>query len=158
IFAPGSKTIHIDLNAYEIAKNHPVDLGMVSDPKRTLALLADFLEGELTPAQQSAARSRAAALAQEKEARLAREREKDRATRDAVPLHFARVMEELADKLPRDAIIFDEALTNSPPVTRYLPPTRPRSYFLTRGGSLGVGIPGAIGAKVANPTKTVIGI
>jgi benzoylformate decarboxylase len=28
---------------------------------------------------------------------------------------------------------------------------------LTRGGSLGVGIPGAIGAKLANPDKTVIG-
>jgi benzoylformate decarboxylase len=67
-------------------------------------------------------------------------------------------MEELARQLPRDAIIFDEALTCSPPVTRYVKVTRPRSYFLTRGGSLGVGIPGAIGAKVANPDKTVIGI
>ena len=27
IFAPGAKVIHIDLNAYEIAKNHPVDSG-----------------------------------------------------------------------------------------------------------------------------------
>ena len=40
IFAPHAKVIHIDLNAYEIAKNHPVDLGMVSDPKLTLAKLA----------------------------------------------------------------------------------------------------------------------
>src|SRR5579871_3341637 len=29
VFAPGSKTIHIDLNAYEIAKNHPAELGML---------------------------------------------------------------------------------------------------------------------------------
>ena len=36
-------------------------------------------------------------------------------------------MEELAAQLPGDAIIFDEALTNSPPVTRYLPPSRPGS-------------------------------
>jgi benzoylformate decarboxylase len=40
---------------------------------------------------------------------------------------------------------------------RYFPPRRTGSYFLTRGGSLGVGIPGAIGAKLANPGKTVIG-
>jgi benzoylformate decarboxylase len=158
IFAPGSKAIHIDLNAYEIGKNHPVDLGMVSDPKRTLSLLADMLESELTPAQRGAARARMAALAQEKETRLAQERDQDRSRRDAMPMHFSRVMEELADKLPRDAIIFDEALTNSPPVARYLPPTKPRGYFLTRGGSLGVGLPGAIGAKLANPTKTVVGI
>ena len=43
IFAADAKTIHIDLNAYEIAKNHPVTLGLVSDPKLTLARLADAL-------------------------------------------------------------------------------------------------------------------
>ena len=43
-------------------------------------------------------------------------------------------------------------------MTRYIDVSRPRSYFLTRGGSLGVGIPGAIGAKLANPQKTVVGL
>ena len=66
-------------------------------------------------------------------------------------------MEELAPRLPSDAIIFDEALTSSPAISRYVKVSRPRTYFLTRGGSLGVGIPGAIGAKLANPEKTVIG-
>ena len=28
IFAPGAQVIHVDLNVYEIAKNHPVDLGL----------------------------------------------------------------------------------------------------------------------------------
>jgi thiamine pyrophosphate-dependent acetolactate synthase large subunit-like protein len=50
-------------------------------------------------------------------------------------------------------IIFDETLTNSPAIERYRPPTKPEHYFLTRGGSLGVGIPGAIGVKL---DKTVI--
>ena len=36
------------LNAYEIGKNHPVDLGMVSDPKRTLASLAACRQVGLT--------------------------------------------------------------------------------------------------------------
>jgi benzoylformate decarboxylase len=66
-------------------------------------------------------------------------------------------MEELAKQLPEDAIIWDEALTNSPAVARYRPPQKSGEYFLTRGGSLGVGIPGAIGAKLAHPEKTVIG-
>jgi benzoylformate decarboxylase len=65
--------------------------------------------------------------------------------------------QELAKHLPPDAIVFDEALTTSPELTRYLTPTQPGTYFLTRGGSLGVGIPGAIGIKLANPDKTVIG-
>jgi len=33
----------------------------------------------------------------------------------------------------------------------------PGHYFQTRGGSLGVGIPGALGLKLAHPDKTVIG-
>ena len=34
----------------------------------------------------------------------------------------------------------------------------PGQFFQTRGGSLGVGFPGAIGAQLANPGKTVIGV
>ena len=54
-------------------------------------------------------------------------------------------------------MIFDEALTFSPEVTQYLPPRRPGTFFQTRGGSLGVGIPGAIGLKLAHPDRVVIG-
>jgi benzoylformate decarboxylase len=157
IFAPGAKVIHIDLNAYEIAKNHPVDLGMVSDPKRTLASLAAVLETKLTDEQRRAAAERVERSRGAKQERRQKELNDDRAARDQVPLQFSRFMEELSSHLPDDAVIFDEALTNSPPVSRYFTPTRPRHYFITRGGSLGVGIPGAIGAKLANPDKTVIG-
>jgi benzoylformate decarboxylase len=158
IFAPGAKVIHIDLNAYEIAKNHPVDVGLVSDPKSTLAQLATALEAILTPAQRDAAQARSAELAHAKDMRLRQALERDQSRREAVPLQFSRFMEELATHLPEDAIIFDEALTNSPAVERYRPATQPGHYFLTRGGSLGVGIPGAIGAKLAHPDKTVIGL
>jgi benzoylformate decarboxylase len=158
IFDPGSKTIHIDLNAYEIAKNHPVDLGLVSDPKLTLELLGKRLQSVMTPAQVQAAQGRAEEIGRAKEAKVNAELEQYRAKRDSVPLGFSRFMEELAQQLPKDSIIFDEALTNSPPVIRYVNVSRPRSYFLTRGGSLGVGIPGTIGAKLANPEKTVVGL
>jgi benzoylformate decarboxylase len=69
----------------------------------------------------------------------------------------ARFMKALADRLPPGAIVFDEALTSSPELTHYLPPDEPGRYFQTRGGSLGVGIPGAIGAKLAHPDSTVVG-
>ncbi len=157
VFSPGAKVVHVDLNAYEIAKNHPVDLGLVSDPKLTLAKLATALAQILTPEQKQAAQARMEALRQQKESKRAVALEADRAVRDQVPLQFSRFMEELVPYLPEDVIIFDEALTSSPALVRYLPPTRPEHYFLTRGGSLGVGIPGAIGAKLANPDKTVIG-
>ncbi|PSM46042.1 thiamine pyrophosphate-binding protein [Chroococcidiopsis sp. CCALA 051] len=158
IFAPGAKAIHIDLNAYEIAKNHPVDLGIVSDPQLTIAKLANILEAIMTTEQKESAKARTTEITQAKIAKHESELARDRAVWDAVPLHLSRFMAELATQLPEDAIIFDEALTNSPAVTRYRPTTKPGHYFLTRGGSLGVGIPGAIGVKLANPDKTVIGL
>ena len=158
IFKPGAKVIHIDLDAYEIAKNHPVDLGMVSDPKLTLGKLATELEASMTAEQKQAALARNTEIAQAKEANHKSELEADKKVRDSVPLHFSRFAEELAAQLPEDAIIFDEGLTSSPDLARYFPPTKPGHYFLTRGGSLGVGLPGTIGVKLANPDKTVIGV
>lgn len=157
IFDPDAKTIHVDLNAYEIAKNHPVDLGVVADPKLTLGLIAAELEKVMTPDRKSAAAARLQAFADAKSKAAADAMEADKAVRDSVPLHMPRFMEELAKHLPEDAIIFDEALTNSPPISRYHQPHKTGQYFLTRGGSLGVGVPGAIGVKLANPDKTVVG-
>jgi benzoylformate decarboxylase len=158
IFAPGAKVIHIDLNAYEIAKNHQVDLGVVADPKTTLAELAVALERRMSDAQKESARRRSEKIARQKAAKRTAELEKDQAGHDAPPIKMASFAQELLRQLPKENVaIFDEALTGSPPLVRYWPPQQTGDYFLTRGGSLGVGIPGAIGVKLANPDKTVIG-
>lgn len=156
IYAPGAKVIHIDLNADHIAKNHRVDIGVVSDPKLTLGKLAEKLADVMTPAQKKAAHNRLQALGTEKEKKTQSQLERDRSVRDEVPMHASRFMEELGAVLPEDAIIFDEALTSSPDLTRYMPPKKPGAYFQTRGGSLGVGIPGALGLKLLHPEKTVV--
>ncbi len=157
VFAPDAKVIHIDLNAYEVAKNFPVDLGFISDPKATLAKLAASLDATMTGRQKAAAARRASQHAALKEQEISAQRTADRSMRDTVPLHASQFMEELAVQLPKDALIFDEALTTTPDLLRYLPPITPGHYFQTRGGSLGVGIPGALGLKLAHPDKTVIG-
>lgn len=157
MFAPGARIVHIDLNAYEIAKNFPVDLGLVSDPRLTLEQLAIALETAMTSESKMAAKDRMSASGKARERELAAQLEADRAARDDIPLRASRFMEELAQHVPDDLIIFDEALTSSPPITRYMPPNMPGHFFQTRGGSLGVGIPGALGLKLAHPDKTVIG-
>jgi benzoylformate decarboxylase len=111
----------------------------------------------MTPKQKDAANARISQNRAAREQEVATRRDADKSRRDAVPLHPSRFMEELAAQLPKDAIIFDEALTVSPDLIHYLPPTTSGHYFLTRGGSLGVGLPGAIGLKLAHPDKTVIG-
>jgi thiamine pyrophosphate-dependent acetolactate synthase large subunit-like protein len=157
VFAPGSQVIHIDLDSYEIAKNFPVDLGLAADPKATLREVAIAVEQLQTPQQREAGAARLKQIGATTSRAREAAKEADRANWDAVPMRPAQFMATLAEKLPDDAIIFDEALTGSGDLTRYVVPRKPGTFFQTRGGSLGVGIPGTIGVKLANPDKTVVG-
>src|SRR3954468_3694592 len=96
IWARGARSIHVDLNAYEIAKNHPVDLGLVADPKLTLAAIADALEGRLSQSRKAAARARIEEVGAAKAEQRAKELAADRERGDTTPLHFSRLMMELA--------------------------------------------------------------
>lgn len=155
-FSKGTKIIHIDKNSYEIAKNFPVDIGLVADPKLTLKKLLDTLSNKISQEKKLKAEERKEKILLNKEQKLQNEIAKDN-LRSKENLHASHFMSELAKQLPENAVIFDEALTCSPDLTRYIKPDVPGSYFLTRGGSLGVGIPGAIGIKLAAEEKTVIG-
>ncbi|GAA4855696.1 thiamine pyrophosphate-binding protein [Kitasatospora terrestris] len=157
VFAEDARIVHIDLDSGAIAKNFPVDLGLVADPKLTLARLAEALEGRQTPDQRRAAADRVRVSAEQKAAAYDLALAQDLATDQQGPLTAAYFGRELAKQLPADAILFDEALTSSPGLFRYNPPNQPGGWHQTRGGSLGVGIPGAIGAKLAHPDRTVIG-
>lgn len=156
VFSIGTKIIHIDKSSYEIAKNFPVDIGLVASPKLTLKKLYTLLEKKLSPEQKANAQSRKNNILLNKQKKHEDEILKDSQI-DKNKLQMSHFMSELAKQLPEDVIIFDEALTCSPDITRYIKSDIPGSYFLTRGGSLGVGIPGAIGIKLAAGDKTVIG-
>jgi benzoylformate decarboxylase len=157
-FASGAKIVHIDLDTSAIAKNHPVTVGLASDPKLTLALLADALDEQMTDAQKTAARERAERIGAEAARKREHDLEHDRTVHGSLPLRMSAFAEELAARLPADAIIFDESLTYQEELLRWLPPREPGSFFQTPGGTLGVGIPGAIGVKLAHPDRTVLGL
>jgi benzoylformate decarboxylase len=137
-FAADATIIHIDLDDWEVAKNFPVDVALVADPKPTLAVLVERLGGRL-PAGHT---------------------EQFDWTRPAVTEDSPMIEQfaaELGARTGPDLVVFDEALTASAGLVRHLPPRVPGNYFLTRGGSLGIGIPGAIGAKLARPEAEVVG-
>jgi benzoylformate decarboxylase len=140
-FDSAARIVHIDLDDYEIAKNFPVDVPLVADPAPTLAALAELLS-DLVPDNDWPTLARVASGI----------------TTPVPPDSTVEVFAaELAAHAGNNLIVFDEALTASPSIVRHLPPRTPGSYFLTRGGSLGVGIPGAVGAKLARPDAHVVG-
>jgi benzoylformate decarboxylase len=156
LFAPGCQVVHVDLDAYEIAKNHPVTLGLVGDPRLALGALARRLASAMTVDQHRGAAERRAQSGRDRAQRDQAAVVEDRRNADRVPMTPALFMRELAERLPEDAVVFDEALTSSPDLARHLFPDRPGQYFQTRGGSLGVGLPGGLGLKLAHPDRTVV--
>jgi thiamine pyrophosphate-dependent acetolactate synthase large subunit-like protein len=154
---PDATVVHIDLDPYAIAKNHPVTIGMVADPRLTLRALTDAVERVATDAQRASAAERVRRHSDDHARARTQARAADEARAEEIPLRMSAVAARLAEMLPADAIIFDEALTNSPELTRWLTPSTPGQFFQTPGGTLGVGIPGAVGAKLAHPDRTVVG-
>lgn len=145
-FESVDSVVHIDLDAYEIGKNYRVDHGLLGDPASTLRALRPMIEAAM-PSERKAAAER----------RLAQ-----RAAGTTSPAAGHPVAEAfaaaLAEALPEDHLIFDESLTVSDVLLRHIPARRPGDHLMTRGGSLGVGFPGAIGAKLARPSATVVGV
>nr|CEL18434.1 Benzoylformate decarboxylase [Kibdelosporangium sp. MJ126-NF4] len=131
-FQTNATVVQIDADSHELAKNFPVDVAIAADPKLTLAAVADTL-GSHTPRQWTW--------------------QPPQPDPDDLMALFAA---ELADQSGDRLVVVDEALTSSPTLVRHLPPRRPGSYFQTRGGSLGIGIPGAIGVQLARPGADVV--
>src|SRR5260221_12963714 len=62
-----------------------------------------------------------------------------------------------ADVLPEGAAIFEEAISISLTLGRYITPQVGR-YFRARGGGIGPGMPGTVGLQLAMPERKVVGI
>ncbi len=160
IFRSDAKVIHFDLNTAEIGKNFSFAIGALADLKPTLKCLVQLIHERQDDAKRQNAAGKLQAARVSKETRLNGQRKVDEDNFGAVPLRLPEFMKALASRLPgvgRIISIFDEALTHSPEVIRYLRFDEPGTYFQTRAGMLGTGLPGTIGLKIARPSDLVIG-
>ncbi|MBS1888895.1 MAG: hypothetical protein JSU06_17075 [Actinobacteria bacterium] len=132
------------------------DLRIAADPLLGLRALAAALEERLEDPARERARKRIAAATERRRARFERfEREASAASR-STPIDPAFVGHELARVVDREAILLDDALTNSRIVTRYVRMDRPGSYYSPFGTGGGWGPGAALGAKLAAPDRDVI--
>ena len=58
--------------------------------------------------------------------------------------------------MDEDTVIVEEAVTNAGHLVDYIPRNKPGTYYKSGGSSLGWGLGGAIGARLAQPDKTVV--
>ena len=165
IFDPKATVIHVDTNVNNIAKNHRVDISYVAEPHTVVEGLLPLVK-QLSQNWHNAAQERRKKLEGESPVinndvdlnyEVVPKYSSGEYDGKKLSMKSGYFIKTLSEMLPENKIIFDEALTNSPPVNKYLPGRVPGDRMLTRGGSLGTGFPGAIGAKIAHPDRCVVG-
>ncbi|MBW2142759.1 MAG: thiamine pyrophosphate-binding protein, partial [Deltaproteobacteria bacterium] len=103
-------------------------------------------------------RDRREAMAVQKQEERSKQERRIRKAWDASPISTTRLMSELNNCLPDDAVVFNEAISASIDLDRIISPEKPGSYFANHGGGIGQGLPGAIGIKLARPDQTVVAV
>lgn len=145
------KFIYVDIDPENIGLNREFDLAIVGDAKAVLKQILDRVKMEAPPAPE---RDIVAQYRQAEEQLLAGFMELARS--DAKPIHPLRLVTEAVELLGRDGILVMDggnmALWTNIGARIY----RPRSFLWPEGtGQLGVGLPYAMGAKLANPDRPV---
>jgi acetolactate synthase-1/2/3 large subunit len=144
-FAPKAKIILLDIDAAEMGKNVRVNVPLVGDIKEVINLLVSNLKAKLPGAWQ----------------------EQIGQWKKEFPVYYEenghlkpqQVIQEIYNVTKGEAIITTEVGQHQMWTTQYYNFTRPRSFISSGGlGTMGFGLPAAIGAQVACPEAVVFNI
>lgn len=148
-YAPHAKIIHVEVDPAEIGKSVRADLPVVADARVAL-------EGLLERKPAGRPRSdwwRYAAEISAKEAAVLIPAQLS----DERGLTMARVVDQISKRVGNDKIVVADVGQNQMFSARFSHFDAPRSWITSGGlGTMGYGLPAAIGAKLANPDKHVI--
>ncbi len=155
-FPEGAAVIQLDAAPRQLARNLPITVGLVADPKAGLRALSRAVAAKATPAFTARAEAARAALAKLKAQEWEKQQARIEHAGEKRPMSSARLMLEVRKALPKRVIIVHEAITAAPDLFRTLPVTEPSDFYGPRGGGIGQGLPSAIGVKLAHPDRPVL--
>ena len=150
-FNAAARWIQVDLDPLEIGRTRPVDAGIVGDARGVLRQLVAASAGRVAPSRYAAWVARLAELNRGKE----REAEAAMAT-GQTPIHPLRLCREVRDFMDRDAVLVVDGNDILNFARQAIPFSVPLSLNSGPFGTMGVGPPFGIGAKVALPGRQVI--
>ena len=146
--AVGTPTVQIDIDASELGRSYPDAYGLLGDAKRTLERLIDVLEptggnaGWVSQAQEHVQNWR--------------DEHNDVLNSDAVPIRPERLCQELTDFLPSDGVLVADTGHAGIWTGSMVELHHPGQSYLRAAGSLGWGLPAALGAKCGAPDRPVV--
>jgi acetolactate synthase-1/2/3 large subunit len=150
---PESKLIHVDIDASEIGKNFQPALGIVSDAKNFLEQLR-AVEGMNIDGRRSVWLERIAGWRKRWDAATLPPR-----TSDAIPMRPERLVADLRKVVPDDGIVVPDVGVHHNWLVAEWIARKTRTLIQTWGfASMGFGVAGPLGAKLAAPDRPVIGL
>jgi acetolactate synthase-1/2/3 large subunit len=152
-YEPPGNLVHVDINAKVFGANYPAAVAIEGDARTVLPALADRL-GEVAAATERRGRI-AARIAADKAAYLHEWLAHDPRGR----VNPARFFGALRERLPDDGIVVADDGNHTFLTAELMQMRAPRTFFSPADfNSMGYCIPGVIGAKLARPERSVVGI
>lgn len=155
-FAPHARVIHVDIDPSEIGKNRNADLPIVGDVKKVLEKLNKMLR-ELEPEMgKKRAAERTAWWKQVRGWKEEHPLEPVRSTTEIKPQHLISEIDRISKG---EAIVCSDVGQHQMWSAQLIKFNKPRLWINSGGlGSMGFGLPSALGAQFANPDKLVFAI
>ncbi|WOE66690.1 acetolactate synthase 2 catalytic subunit [Aeromonas allosaccharophila] len=140
-FAPEAKVIHLDVDAAEFGKRRAAEVGITTDLKRVLPALAMTLS--IDPW-----REHCAAMAREYAFRY---------DHPGQAIYAPALLKQLSARLPETSVVACDVGQHQMWVAQHMRFISPRNHLSSAGlGTMGFGLPAAIGAKMSRPQDEVV--
>lgn len=158
---PDARIIQIDVDPVKATMplwNFPVDLPIQASTAEALPQLRAALEALATPERRARWSARAERLRAEDEQRRAADRAEIERARARRPIDPAWLAAAVNEALPANALVLDETVTNAVPAQRFIKREAVGSLLQQGAPGLGWALGAAIGAKLADPTRTPVAL
>ncbi|MEW7313072.1 acetolactate synthase 2 catalytic subunit [Buttiauxella gaviniae] len=140
-FAPHAKVIHMDIDPAELSKLRQAHVGLQGDLTQLLQALQQPLE--IAAWQQEVATLRA--------------ENPWRYDHPGQPIYAPLLLKQLSDRKPQESVVTTDVGQHQMWTAQHMSFTRPENFITSSGlGTMGFGLPAAVGAQVARPNDTVI--
>jgi acetolactate synthase-1/2/3 large subunit len=148
--AIGTPVIQLDIDAEQLGRNYPNTVPLLGDAKVTLRQMCDAATRR-APESARSWTGRVQQLVTEWRAKA-----EPMLASDAVPLRPERLCRELGQALPADGVVVSDTGHAGMWSGQMVDITRPGQRYIRCEGSLGWGLPGAMGVKCALPDRPVV--
>jgi benzoylformate decarboxylase len=153
---PEAKLVHVHPDPYEVAKNYPTDVGIVSTADRFIAALQEAV-GDWTIEARIKTTERSDNLIAEGEGARERTAAWAAGEREKTPLTSVGIMASVMDHLGDTPVSFvDESVTNSLGMRAVPAHEDSDSAFGLKGGALGWGVGASIGVALGFPERRIV--